>query len=345
MRPAWNRHATAVQPSHRCVELVGMSSGFGIFTVLQFWLEALLAPGGDGAPLLDSQAPAAAAAVASRSPGAAMSGELPPLPLPNATALAALAAARAQAPSTLVAAVSIGCTSVLMVARPLSGVVYDRVGAGRFLPGLQGAQLATHALLAAQQATGVGDPWAPPLLVFAIFGCFAAAVTSWAPLTLDLLRKPEVLPTMLLALPAAQALSAALMGLLVDLHSRGSDSSRASHGAALDALRSFATIMTGAHALALALGLRLLRLCRRAAPLSAADGGAAAKASVGTSSSRSELPREDEAATRALGGGTELGPPHAGAGEARGGSTAPHSRSGQHADPASSSTAAPAASV
>ena len=48
------------------------------------------------------------------------------------------------APAAVVAAVSIGCTSCIMFARPLFGLVYDRIGARRFLLLLQTAQARTN---------------------------------------------------------------------------------------------------------------------------------------------------------------------------------------------------------
>jgi len=269
--------------------------------VLQAWLEALLAPAG----------------------GAAAAHTL------NATAgmAEAEAEAEARAPASVVAAVSIFCTSVIMVARPLSGALYDRVGPRRFLTGLQLAQLAVHALLVAQQATRIGGLWLPPLLISCLFGCFAAAVTSWAPLTLDLLRRAEALPTMLIALPAAQALSAALMGLLMDVHAAALSDAPSTEapaetpaerseavfaasaagaaelttaGAALGALQSFAAIMAALHALSLALAGRLLLLCAR----SSSEGvGGPLRARRTEQSAGGALRQQEEAAGR---GETEL---------------------------------------
>ena len=72
-------------------------------------------------------------------------------------------------------------------------------------------------LLVLQQLSGLGNIYLAPLLVFALFLCFAGAITTWAPITLDLLRRPSAMTAVLTALPAAQALSAGLIGLLMQV--------------------------------------------------------------------------------------------------------------------------------
>jgi len=135
-------------------------------------------------------------------------------------------------------------------------------------------------------------------------------VTSWAPLTLDLLRRAEALPTMLIALPAAQALSAALMGLLMDVHaparaevstaSAAGAAELTTAGAALGALQSFAAIMAALHALSLALAGRLLLLCAR----SSSEGlGGPLRAGHAEQSAGGALRQQEEAVGR---GETEL---------------------------------------
>eukprot|EP00965_Chrysotila_dentata_P252536 6210735-Pleurochrysis_carterae.AAC.2 len=134
-----------------------MAPGFGIFTVLDFWLEEVLKP----------------------------------------------------SPVYVTSTVVLACTSIMMVARPATGFAYDALGVRRYTALLISSQLAFHVLFVLQQTSGfggnIGAKVAPAMLMVGILACFSAAITSWAPLTIDVLRKPEAVPIVLISLPTAQA--------------------------------------------------------------------------------------------------------------------------------------------
>ena len=85
---------------------VGMMSGFGIFHVLEFWLEALLHPTEYGANLATPEG-----------------AELGP-------AIGADAAPAADASQVVLA--SAGVVAFVIIGRPAAGGLYDRLGAHRF---------------------------------------------------------------------------------------------------------------------------------------------------------------------------------------------------------------------
>ena len=284
--------------------LVGMTSGFGVFGIFQFWLEQTLAsawrpPASEDLSRLAAPLPTLAESL------------LPPAAAPFSVSFVAqlnaslpgLSAAAPAAPAAVVAAVSVGCTSCIMFGRPLSGLLYDHIGARRYLLLLMGTQASArptfrhardtracvrgrarrkatwlqavlnervracpqvlvHALLALQQLAGVCSATLGPLLVFLLFLSFAGAITTWAPLTIDLLQRPAAMPLVLTALPTAQALSAALIGTLMQVQG------------VLAAFRSFVCLMLLVHTFMLLARCRLLALCSEAAaPLARHDGG------------------------------------------------------------------------
>ena len=181
-----------------------------------------------------------------------------------------------------------------MFGRPLTGFLYDGIGARRYSLLLMSAQVSPghtlapttvedapvcadtcaqpeghacsqvliHALLALQQLAGIASAVLGPLLVFLLFFTFAGAITTWAPLTIDLLQRPAAMPLVLTALPTAQAFSAAIIGTLMQIQG------------VLAAFRSFICLMLFVHALMLFARCRLLTLCSEAtAPLARNEGG------------------------------------------------------------------------
>jgi len=179
--------------------LFGMAPGFGIFTVLDFWLEEVLKP----------------------------------------------------SPVYVTSTVVLACTSIMMVARPATGFAYDALGVRRYTALLISSQLAFHVLFVLQQTSGfggnIGAKVAPAMLMVGILACFSAAITSWAPLTIDVLRKPEAVPIVLISLPTAQGLSAAVFGLLLQ------------SSAVQDAMTSFIALMSICHLLSFVFRWWILR--------------------------------------------------------------------------------------
>ena len=219
---------------------VGMMSGFGIFHVLEFWLEAMLHPTNYDANLA--------------TPADAELG-----PTIGADAVPA-------ADASQVVLASAGVVAFVIIGRPAAGVLYDRLGAHRFFLVTQSAQLLAHALLASHllAARRPSAALAVPL-VGAILFCWSAAMTAWAPLTLDLLCRPDALSFMIVSIPSAQTFSGLLMGALLPDHGP------------LGAMRAFIAAMGLANVSSLLLyrqTLTLLRATPPRAPLSAADGSA-----------------------------------------------------------------------
>ena len=114
-------------------------------------------------------------------------------------------------------------SAVFLVGRLGLGAGYDRVGARAYAVFVTATNIVLHGLLAAQQAlplarTSSGrSMMAVPLLLLLLF-CNAGTVTSWGPLTLDLLgaQGKLVMPYMVTSLSAAQALGSTLLGGLTE---------------------------------------------------------------------------------------------------------------------------------
>lgn len=109
---------------------------------------------------------------------------------------------------------------VFLLGRVILGSHYDRIGARRFAVQLSAANISLHALLAVQQGAMTRTPSTEltitaPILILLVL-CNAGAITSWGPLSLDLLgaQGKRVLPYMVTCLSMAQACGSALIGTL-----------------------------------------------------------------------------------------------------------------------------------
>jgi len=121
------------------------------------------------------------------------------------------------------AAISTAFGVAFLFGRLALGAVYDHLGSRRFAKSLTALNVTLHLLLAVQQAVdgGVHDPtteamYTTPLLVCVLI-CNAGAVTTWGPLTLDLLgpRAKHAMPLMVTSLSLAQAVGSMLIGTFV----------------------------------------------------------------------------------------------------------------------------------